>query len=263
VGEVIPGRLLTVIVLGLDTTTPVGSVAIRKDGLVLAVRSTDPTRPFSDQLPGAIDDLLRSLELAVADVDVFGVASGPGSLTGLRVGIATVQGLALALGRPAVAVSALEALAQALSVARHGPAAGECAGAWTDAHRGEVYAALYLVEAPGREGDVLRLLDGPAVGPPAEMAGRWAGVASGRRVHVGGNAAPSSAALLLEQLGPGTAITGAPLLAGPVAELAERRAARGEAGPPHALQPLYVRRPDAEVARDRAREQRHTGRGSR
>lgn len=251
--DAFPGRLAGVIVLGLDTTTPQGSVAVWKDGVLVAIRPTDPGRPHSDQLPGAVDDLLRARGLAVADVDVFGVASGPGSLTGLRVGIATIQGLAFALGRPVVAVSALEALASAATVALPALDVGDCAGAWTNAHRGEVFAALYLVEPESRDGEGLLLLDGPTVGAPAELVARWATCVEGRRLRVAGNAAESSATLFLHRLGPATAVTEGPLLAGTIAELAGRRARRGEVMSPHALQPLYVRRPDAEVARDRAR----------
>lgn len=236
---------------------------MRKGGELIAVAPTDPGRPFSDQLPGAIDEVLGSLALHVADVDLFGVASGPGSLTGLRVGIATIQGLAFALRRPAVAVSALEAAAHALTSTPGRPRDGDCVGAWADAHRAEVFAALYLVEPAEPGGESLRLLDGPTVGSPAETVARWGALARGRRLHVGGNAAESNAALLREGLGPMTAVAPALLLAGSVAELAERRAARGEAGLPHALQPLYVRRPDAEVARDRARGAPQAGRGSR
>lgn len=257
--DAFPGTLLDMIVFGLDTTTPQGSLAVWKGGAVATVRATDPGRPYSDQLPGAVDDLLRTVGLTVADVEVFGVASGPGSLTGLRVGIATVQGLAFALERPVVAVSALEALATAATTALPGLAVGDCAGAWTNAHRGEVFAALYLVEPWTRDGDGLRLLDGPTVGPPAELVAGWAACLQGRRLRVAGNAAEPSASLLVDRLGPTTTVAAGPLLAGIIAELTVRRVQRGEATSPHALQPLYVRRPDAEVARDRARARQAKG----
>lgn len=250
-----PGTLLRVIVLALDTTTPRGSLALWRDG-VSALEPTDPRRPFSDQLPGAIARLLRAEGLAVPDVDVFGVASGPGSLTGLRVGIGTVQGLAFATGRPAVAVSALEALA--IAGVREVPslAAGECAGAWIDAHRNEVFAALYELASDGSGPDPLRPVDGPSVGQAADIAAGWMPLVRGRRCCVAGGAAKANAQLLARHLGLTTTVTAGPLLAGIVAEVAAHRAARGECVHPHGLQPLYVRRPDAEVARDRLRAQR-------
>jgi tRNA threonylcarbamoyl adenosine modification protein YeaZ len=138
------------IVLALDTTTRAGRVAVAKDGRVLDLLAGDPNRPHAERLPA---DLVRSLEragAALGDVDVFAVAIGPGSFTGLRIGIAAIQGCAFASGRPVVGVSALEALALAVS------AAGSLGtdrrlGVWMDAQREEVFSALYVVtgEGPG------------------------------------------------------------------------------------------------------------------
>src|SRR5262245_20183821 len=97
-------------VLALDTTTRRGSVALARDGAVIGVTSGDPAITHGQRLPA---DLLRLLErhtLSVRDIDLFAVAAGPGSFTGLRIGIATMQGLALANGKPIVGVSALDAL---------------------------------------------------------------------------------------------------------------------------------------------------------
>ena len=75
--------------------------------------------------------------VALHDVDLFAVSIGPGSFTGLRVGIATMQGLALASGKPVVPVSTFDALAWQTR------AASEPVATWIDAHRGEVFAALF------------------------------------------------------------------------------------------------------------------------
>ena len=101
------------LVLALDTTTRGGSVAVARDARVLDLLEGDPARPHAERVPA---DLVTSLERAgasLADVDVFAVAVGPGSFTGLRIGIAAIQGCAFAAGRPVVGVSALEALALA------------------------------------------------------------------------------------------------------------------------------------------------------
>src|SRR5438034_8845785 len=114
-------------VLALDTTTPAGSVAlVAEDGetaedrvmRVMDVRRGDPARTHAERLPAEILAVLDAHGLAVADVDVFAVASGPGSFTGLRIGIATIQGLAFVHRRRVVGVSALEALAQIAAAAR-------------------------------------------------------------------------------------------------------------------------------------------------
>ena len=90
-------------VLALDTTTPAGSVALVDEDRVVDERGGDPSRTHAQRLPG---DLLRVLErrgLAMSDIDLFAVASGPGSFTGLRIGIATI----LSVWQPQRALSQL------------------------------------------------------------------------------------------------------------------------------------------------------------
>src|SRR5215831_7968433 len=98
-------------VLALDTTGRAGSVAIVEDGRIVREHEGDASRTHGERLPGE----LEALGISFASVDVFAVASGPGSFTGLRVGIATMQGLALVTRRPVAGVSALEAHAQLAS----------------------------------------------------------------------------------------------------------------------------------------------------
>src|SRR5579859_7501705 len=102
-------------VLALDTTTRAGSVALIVDdesrGVTRIVeRAGDATRTHAQRLPGDLAALLADYQLSWTDIDLFAVASGPGSFTGLRIGIATMQGLALVGKRPIVGVSALDAL---------------------------------------------------------------------------------------------------------------------------------------------------------
>src|SRR5579872_923838 len=101
-------------VVALDTTTRGGSVALVANDRVVDEQCGDLSRTHAEQLPGAILALMERHHMALTDVDLFAVASGPGSFTGLRIGIATIQGLACATSRPVVAVSALEALAHAV-----------------------------------------------------------------------------------------------------------------------------------------------------
>src|SRR5437870_5390124 len=99
-------------VLALDTTTRAGSVALVIDGRVAVERAGDETRTHAERLPGEILDVLRETGNTVADIDLLAVAIGPGSFTGLRVGIATVQGLAMVRGLPVAPVPALRALGE-------------------------------------------------------------------------------------------------------------------------------------------------------
>src|SRR4051794_3402946 len=122
-------------VLALDTTTRAGSVALVVGNDVVAERIGDPARSHAERLPGDLLALLHDHGLTPSEIDVFAVASGPGSFTGLRIGIATIQGLAVGCHRRVVPVSTLEALAHAGSTEL---APGVMVAAWLDAHRREV-----------------------------------------------------------------------------------------------------------------------------
>ena len=184
----------------------------------------------------------------MAAVDLFAIASGPGSFTGLRIGLATIQGLAFVTNRPIVGVSALEAVAHAAS---GGAKTGTVIGAWMDAHRREVFSALYRVTSaapfdPGR----LAEIEPAAVGNPATTLARWAGLASGPWIVAGDGAAAYAALIRDNGLDAAVVIDPSPL-AGAIGRIAVARARRGEAVAPAAIRPLYVRRPDAEIAREK------------
>lgn len=242
------------VVLALDTTVRSGSVAVLRGRETLVERIGDPAVPHGRRLPGDVLAAIEAAHVTLADVDLYAVASGPGAFTGLRIGIATIQGLAFAHGRPVVAVSALDALAhQALAQAPAG--AGTLIATWMDAARGEVFAALY--EVPGREAteedEAVTLRDEPSVGPPESTLERWREILGGRPVVAAGEGAQRYEHLIRAQLGESGWRLAAPApLAAVIGRLALSRAAQGKAGPPHAVRPLYVRRPDAELARDRA-----------
>src|SRR3984893_14570762 len=105
-------------VLALDTTTRAGSVALVDEGRVVDERRGDPSRPHARLLPGEIMTLRRERGVGIREIDLFAVASGPGSFTGLRIGIATIQGLAFVHRRRCVGVSKLEAPAQPAAALR-------------------------------------------------------------------------------------------------------------------------------------------------
>ena len=241
------GRDVTI--LALDTSTHAGSVALRRAGTLLGEHVGSADVPHARRLPGAILDLLGVSAVSLGEVSLFAVASGPGAFTGLRIGIATIQGLAFAHGRPVVGVSALEGIAHA--VRAEAEAGGvPLVAAWMDAARGEVFTSLFERGADGR----LACVDAPAVASPEATLARWPGIVSGRRVLFAGGGAVRYHEAIAAALGDrGRAVSHVPVLAAVIAELAEAAAARGLAVPPHALRPLYVRRPDAELARDRAR----------
>ena len=111
------------------------SVALEHDGALIAEAHLHSTDGFAHVIFDEIDRLLARAGWKIADIDCFAVVSGPGSFTGVRVGMAAVKGLAEALGKPIAAVSKLRAIAQFGSEERR--------AVMMDARRGEIYAAVY------------------------------------------------------------------------------------------------------------------------
>ena len=230
-------------VLALDTTTRDGSVALVDEHRVIDERRGDATRSHAERLPGELVELARAHGLSMAAIDLFAVASGPGSFTGLRIGIATIQGLAMAAGRRIVAVSALEAIAQSAA-----SRPGTLVGAWMDARRHEVFAALYRVaEGPAFSSARLVEIEGPTVGDPAATLARWADRIDDAQVIFAGD----GAVLFADVIRAGWQVVPPPPLAAIIGRMAVARAAKGETIDPGAMVPLYVRRPDAEILRDK------------
>jgi tRNA threonylcarbamoyladenosine biosynthesis protein TsaB len=124
-----------VTILALDTTSPHGSLALRRDGATLSELALHSSDGYAHLIFQGITDLLREGRVGLAEIDCFAAASGPGSFTGVRVGLAAVKGLASALGKPVAAISNLRALA----------ALGNLTPV-IDARRGEVYTAVYDTE---------------------------------------------------------------------------------------------------------------------
>jgi tRNA threonylcarbamoyladenosine biosynthesis protein TsaB len=230
-------------VLALDTTTRAGSVAVLDDGEVLVETAGDGSRSHAERLPAEVLRALAAAGLTTADIDLFAVASGPGSFTGLRIGIATIQGLAFVHNRRIAPVSALRALAET-SVASVRP--GECIGAWMDAHRRDVFSALYRVEGNAAIAAMLAELEGPMVSAPVATVERWRAIEL--PVVVCGDGAVTYRAGLPSSV---RVVEPRPLAAA-IGRLAIAAAARGETVVPAGVQPLYVRRPDAELAREAA-----------
>jgi tRNA threonylcarbamoyladenosine biosynthesis protein TsaB len=231
-------------VLALDTTTRAGSVAVVDDGRVLVERVGDGSRTHAERLPAEILEAVASAGIGLPDIDLFAVASGPGSFTGLRIGIATIQGLAVVSRRRVAPVSALAALAQAAAAGRP---AGARAAAWMDAHRRDVFSAFFEVGDAIADGlHTLTDIEPPMVGAPAETIRRWA--ALGLPDSICGDGASMYAELLPASV----TLVPAPPLAGMIGRLAIVADAQGATVGPAGVQPLYVRRPDAEVARDAA-----------
>jgi tRNA threonylcarbamoyladenosine biosynthesis protein TsaB len=219
-----------VILLALESAASVCSVALcDAAGRVLGHRRGERAPDQADRLVELVDDALRGASLDYDALDLIAVNHGPGSFTGVRTGVAAARGLALALGRPVLAVNTLEVLAAALG---HQPAGTIVAA--LDARRGQVYVQNFDYR--------LAPLGGPRVSAPEEI--RLDDVAPPVRL-VGNGAALIRDAL--PEPWPIVSADGAPDASG-VARRALARLAAGEpARPGHEVQPLYLRPPDARL----------------
>ncbi len=224
------------VILALDTSSAAGSAALVRDGAIAIERSGDASKTHGERLPRELMAILDAAHVRLDEVDRFAIAIGPGSFTGLRIGIAAIQGLALAQGKLVSPVSTFEAL----RAAERSPAAA--LGVWIDAHRGEVFATLY--DADGR------VVHEPTSLNPDATLDAWGLRIAGGTVRFAGDGAIKYRAAIEARLGTAATIPeSVPALAGAIGLLAGREP--GRAVRPHAVVPLYVRRPDAELARER------------
>ncbi|MFZ0415821.1 MAG: tRNA (adenosine(37)-N6)-threonylcarbamoyltransferase complex dimerization subunit type 1 TsaB [Candidatus Acidiferrales bacterium] len=128
------------LLLAVDTATPAGSVAVLRDGRLVGVVSTSVDETYSTRLFRQLDFLLAELQLKMDHFDVFAVAAGPGSFTGIRVGLAAVKAWAEVYGKPVVSLSGLEAVAAQAAWPND---ADYVAAPVLRAGRGQIYGALY------------------------------------------------------------------------------------------------------------------------
>lgn len=223
-------------ILGIETATPTGSVAlVNEQGLIgeftLNLKST-----HSERLLPAIHQLLTSTDVSFAQVDCLAVSLGPGSFTGLRIGVSTAKGLALAGGKPLVGVPTLDALA------RHYCAPAPCICPMLDAKKKEVFAALYRhIDS----GDVQKTTPDLAIAPEKLLKEiikeKTVFLGEGSRVY---------RHLIEESLGSQAVFVPLPLnhpRAATVAFLGLEELKRGNVISAAALAPTYVRASEAEM----------------
>jgi tRNA threonylcarbamoyladenosine biosynthesis protein TsaB len=130
-----------VLILALDTCDARGSVALLRDESLLHAAPHTTTEEYSCWLLPAVSRVLMSEALTLRDIDLYAVATGPGSFTGVRVGLTTVKAWGEVYGRPIAAVSRLEA------VAAQGTGSSPYVAAFIDARRNQIFAALYRRQA--------------------------------------------------------------------------------------------------------------------
>ncbi len=248
------------LILSFDTTSEHGGVGIYRDTGCLAAMANAGGTNYSISLFDMVDRLLAEVGLRLGDIDLFAVANGPGSFTGIRVGLAAAQGWAKALGRPARGVSVLEAMVEAAE------ANTDIALPVLDARRGEFYLCPFRRSDAGDQengGHLLHRGTSPRYSAAAEgLAMKPDQIELSLRQLAGngrsGDTPPSMCCVTRAQDGAAQSLRNAlsgtfdwkvvhGILTGAIASLALR--AHGEDKPesPSGLDAYYVRRSDAEL----------------
>ena len=232
------------LILALDTSSPAGSLAVLRDGYVIGAISTWTEETYSSRMFRHIDFLLQELSLGLNEFDLFAVAAGPGSFTGLRVGLTAAKGWAEVYRKPVAAISGLEA------VAAQSRSTAALLVPVLDARRGQVYFGFYRRRDAAANNEDLTLEGKECVMTPEEFhntvhvrAGSSAFlVVTPTPKVLSDSASPPrnlSAPLSIEQV--------SSVLAPVVGRLGYRHAQRGSVADSLTLDANYVRRSDAEL----------------
>jgi tRNA threonylcarbamoyladenosine biosynthesis protein TsaB len=229
-------------ILAIETSTMLGGIAIMDDlsGLIAEVR-LNVKSTHSERLMTEIAHVLKQAELKVSDIDVFAIAIGPGSFTGLRIGLSTVKGFSYATGKPIVSVPTLEALAWNFPYCRH----PVCT--MLDARKKEVYSALFKWE----DGEFTRLIDEVSIRINRVLEDIK--LSSDKKIVFTGEGAILYKDKIIEVMG-NKAIFASPekIVPSPanVASIGIKKAIKGEFSEPVSLVPFYIRRSEAELKKD-------------
>lgn len=232
------------ICLSLDTTTDIASIALADDGLMLSEYSFAHHRDLSCRLMPDISAMLKDCSLAMQDVQSLGVSTGPGSFTGLRIGVVTAKTLAQALDVPVAGIPSLDLLALQFA---HLPGSVICPV--IKARKGEAYYALFRATGDGIE----RISDYSA-DPIDALTARIRELEAGSVIFCG-DALPDNADAIAAAM-EGRAVIAPPWLSYPKASLlaAEsiRRIQAGSGDDAYTLAPFYIRKSTPEIRLEEA-----------
>lgn len=225
-------------ILAVDTATSSLSVAVTDAGGLRTELTRSTGETHARHLMALVDTVLRLSDMAVDDLDAFAVTIGPGTFTGLRIGLSTVQGMAMAASKPVAGISSLEALAAQASPASQGADSLVCA--MLDARRHEVYGGLFRSNGQG-----MAPVSDPRVGPPETFLN-----AIEEPCLLVGSGALMVQDMFKDRLSDGFALaaTGAHTIRGEtVARLAFSAFTNSAVPVNRVLQPFYLRHSDAEI----------------
>lgn len=227
-------KLTSMKVLALETATKAGSIAIADEDAFIGEVRLDVSTAHAERVMDSIIWLLKSSNVSIAEIDAFAVSIGPGSFTGLRIGLSTIKGIAFSTKKPIVPVPTLDAMARRL------PFSSCDICPMLDARKNEVYTALYrweknacvklIPETAAEPGDFLRRIKGPTI-----FMGD--GAIKYKDVIVG--------ILKADAIFPASSLM-TPAASG-VAEIAFEKLREGIETDPISLTPLYIRKAEAEI----------------
>jgi len=227
---------VSVLILSVDTSSPSGSLAVLREQALIAQVCASNSEPYSSRMFRQLEFLLGEVSLGLEQFDLFAVVAGPGSFTGLRVGLTAAKAWAEAYKKPVVAVSGLEAVAE--------QAASRAATLVSvlDARRGEVYFGVYARAAEGPEvqgvESVATREEFVAALERLGEKGRYCVVSPGRDMFTGVLAGLDARLAEIELV--------SPFLAASAGRIGYRRAQRDAVSDALSLDANYVRRSDAE-----------------
>jgi len=238
-------------ILAIETATLMGGVALTTQEGVQAEYRLNVRSTHSEQLMPSVDRVLKASNISLQEIDAFAVSIGPGSFTGLRIGLSTAKGFAIVTGRPILPVSTLEALAYGLPFSTH----PICP--LLDARKGEVYTALFQFNGTK---NIQRLWDDRVMTPSALLSRiKQPTLFLGNGIHLLNEA-------LLNALGNLAILTPMHLWlpsAIHIAELAREKWNSGQIDPSLPIVPRYIRRSEAEIKWEkRHQEEKTQGRAS-
>jgi tRNA threonylcarbamoyladenosine biosynthesis protein TsaB len=235
------------LILAVDTSTRQGSLALLHDADVLEEHTNRSDATYSDRLIPDVHDLLEKASISLTQIDLFAAASGPGSFTGLRVGLTAVKAWAEVFGKAVAGVSGLHAIAAQVRPLGTERDSGLVAPV-LDARRGQIFGGLYKRQGAASEGNRLELLGEEVVASPEEFIAMVSAHAAGI-CPVFASPTPNviAASLACSTLRRAQLAEVSGVLAPVVGRLAHLRALRGEVVDALRLDANYVRRSDAEL----------------
>lgn len=224
-------------VLAIDTSSNAASVALVEDNVLLGEFVLNHKKTHSQEIMPMVDDVLRRCGCEVSDIDLFAAAKGPGSFTGLRIGITTIKGLAHSVNKPVIGIGTLEGLAYNLPFCEH------TIVPIMDARRNQVYTGAYMWD--GEDFREIGEAEAMSIEDCVDSCGNFL-----ETVFLG-DGVPVHKEFIKEKLGDKAIFAPASCnmqRASSIAMLAIKRVDEAESY--YGLEPMYLRKPQAERERE-------------